>query len=55
MKEIYYLTEGSILKKLIVGGFVFIQFLTNGFSAINKGLGRSRTNLKILAVGFYSI
>lgn len=36
----------------LVGGFVFIQFLSNGFSAINEGLGQTKINLGILAVGF---
>ena len=36
----------------IVGGLIFIQFLSNGFSAINEGLGQTKINLMILAVGF---
>ena len=36
----------------IVGGFIFIQFLINGFSSVNEGLGQTKINLAILAVGF---
>ena len=36
----------------IIGGFIFIQFLVNGFIAINEGLGQTRINLVILAIGF---
>jgi putative MATE family efflux protein len=36
----------------IVGGFIFIQFLNNGFSSINEGLGQTKINLVILAIGF---
>lgn len=36
----------------IIGGFIFIQFLVNGFSGINEGLGQTRINLSILVVGF---
>ncbi len=36
----------------IVGGFIVFQFLSNGFAAINEGLGQTRLNLVILAIGF---
>lgn len=36
----------------IIGGLMFIQFLNNGFSAINEGLGRTKVNLVVLAIGF---
>lgn len=36
----------------IVGGFVFFQFLNNGFASINEGLGQTKINLIILAIGF---
>ncbi len=36
----------------IIGGFIFIQFLVNGFTGINEGLGQTKINLKILFVGF---
>ncbi|XMB73135.1 MATE family efflux transporter [Mycoplasmatota bacterium WC30] len=36
----------------IIGGFLFFQFLNNGFSAINQGLGQTKINLIILAIGF---
>ncbi|MBI9008842.1 MAG: MATE family efflux transporter [Tenericutes bacterium] len=36
----------------IVGGFIFFQFLNNGFASINEGLGQTKINLIILAIGF---
>lgn len=36
----------------IVGGFLFVQFMVHGFVAINEGLGQTKINLMILAVGF---
>lgn len=36
----------------IIGGFIFFQFLINGFAAINEGLGQTKINLVILAIGF---
>ncbi len=36
----------------IIGGFLFFQFLNNGFSAINEGLGQTKINLIILSIGF---
>ena len=35
----------------IIGGFIFIQFLNNGFMSINEGLGQTKHNLIILAIG----
>lgn len=35
----------------ITGGFYFVQFVTNGFSAINEGLGKTYLNLMILPIG----
>ncbi|MBN2876449.1 MAG: MATE family efflux transporter [Bacilli bacterium] len=37
----------------IIGGFLFFQFLNNGFSAINEGLGQTKINLIILSIGFF--
>jgi len=45
-------TEYALMYLPIVGGLVFIPFLMNGFSAINEGLGQTRINLIILAIGF---
>lgn len=36
----------------IVGGFIFVQFMVHGFVAINEGLGQTKINLMILAIGF---
>lgn len=36
----------------IVGGFLFVQFMVHGFVSINEGLGQTKINLMILAVGF---
>lgn len=36
----------------IVGGLLFIQFIVHGFVAINEGLGQTKINLIILAIGF---
>ena len=36
----------------IIGGFIFIQFVVNGFVAVNEGLGQTKINLVILAIGF---
>jgi putative MATE family efflux protein len=44
--------EYALMYIPIIGGFLFIQFIVNGFIAINEGLGQTRINLKILAVGF---
>lgn len=44
--------EYALMYIPIVGGFIFIQFLSNGFSAINEGLGQTKLNLIILAIGF---
>jgi putative MATE family efflux protein len=35
----------------ITGGLYFVQFITNGFAAINEGLGKTVTNLLILPIG----
>lgn len=44
--------EYALMYIPIIGGFLFIQFIVNGFIAINEGLGQTRINLSILAVGF---
>jgi len=44
--------EYALMYIPIIGGLIFIQFIVNGFIAINEGLGQTRINLKILAVGF---
>lgn len=44
--------EYALMYIPIVGGFIFIIFLTNAFSAINEGLGQTKRNLIILAIGF---
>jgi putative MATE family efflux protein len=44
--------EYALMYIPIIGGFLFIQFIVNGFVAINEGLGQTRINLSILAVGF---
>lgn len=36
----------------IIGGFIFVQFIVHGFVAINEGLGQTKINLIILAIGF---
>lgn len=36
----------------IVGALLFVQFLVHGFVAINEGLGQTKVNLIILAIGF---
>lgn len=36
----------------IIGGLIFIQFIVNGFVAINEGLGQTKINLRVLAIGF---
>ncbi len=36
----------------IIGGLIFVQFLVHGFVSINEGLGQTKVNLMILAVGF---
>ncbi len=35
----------------IVGGLLFFQFISSGFAAINEGLGKTKVNFKIMAVG----
>ncbi|MCK5731600.1 MAG: MATE family efflux transporter [Tenericutes bacterium] len=35
----------------IIGGFIIFQFLVNGFMSINEGLGQTKHNLIILAIG----
>ncbi len=35
----------------IIGGFMIWQFLVNGFTSINEGLGQTKYNLMILAIG----
>ncbi len=37
---------------MIVGGLIFINFMSNGFISINEGLGHTRINLIVLAIGF---
>ena len=37
----------------IIGGLIFIQFIVNGFVAINEGLGQTKINLRVLAIGFF--
>jgi putative MATE family efflux protein len=44
--------EYALMYIPIIGGFLFIQFVVNGFIAINEGLGQTRINLSILAIGF---
>jgi len=43
--------ENAIRYLTICGGFFFVQFITNGFAAINEGLGKTFTNLLILPIG----
>lgn len=43
--------ENSIRYLTICGGLYFVQFITNGFAAINEGLGKTFTNLMILPIG----
>jgi len=43
--------ENAIRYLTICGGFFFVQFITNGFAAINEGLGKTFTNLMILPIG----
>lgn len=50
--ETAQIVEYALMYIPIIGGFIFIQFLVNGFVAINEGLGQTRINLSILAVGF---
>jgi putative MATE family efflux protein len=35
----------------IVGSFLFLQFVTSGFAAINEGLGKTSLNFMVLVVG----
>jgi putative MATE family efflux protein len=35
----------------IVGGLLVFQFVSNGFAAINEGLGKTKTNFRIMVVG----
>ncbi len=35
----------------IVGGLLVFQFISSGFAAINEGLGKTKVNFKIMAVG----
>ncbi|MDD3113031.1 MAG: MATE family efflux transporter [Candidatus Izemoplasmatales bacterium] len=35
----------------IVGGLLVFQFVSSGFSAVNEGLGKTKTNFKIMLVG----
>lgn len=44
--------EYALMYIPIIGGFLFIQFIVNGFIAVNEGLGQTRINLSILAIGF---
>lgn len=44
--------EYALMYIPIIGGFLFIQFIVNGFIAVNEGLGQTRVNLSILAIGF---
>jgi len=44
--------EYALMYIPIIGGFIFIQFIVNGFVAVNEGLGQTKINLSILAVGF---
>ena len=44
--------EYALMYIPIIGGFLFIQFIVNGFIAINEGLGQTRINLWVLALGF---
>lgn len=44
--------EYALMYLPIVGGLFFIPFLMNGFSAINEGMGQTKINLVILAIGF---
>jgi putative MATE family efflux protein len=44
--------EYALMYIPIIGGLLFIQFIVNGFIAINEGLGQTRINLTILAIGF---
>lgn len=43
--------EGSVQYLSITGGFFFLQFILNGFVAINEGLGKTAVNLRILPIG----
>ncbi len=35
----------------IVGGLLVFQFISSGFAAVNEGLGKTKTNFKIMSVG----
>ncbi|MBN2504298.1 MAG: MATE family efflux transporter [Bacilli bacterium] len=35
----------------ITGGLIVFQFISSGFAAINEGLGKTKTNFKIMSVG----
>lgn len=43
--------QNAIQYLTICGGFYVVQFITNGFAAINEGLGKTFTNLLILPIG----
>jgi len=36
----------------IIGALLFVQFVVHGFVAINEGLGQTKINLIVLAIGF---
>ena len=46
------IVEYALMYIPIIGGFIFIQFIVNGFVAINEGLGQTKINLLVLAIGF---
>lgn len=45
--------EYALMYIPIIGGLIFIQFIVNGFVAINEGLGQTKINLRVLAIGFF--
>jgi len=44
-------TAYAIQYLAIVGGLIVFQFVSNGFAAINEGLGKTKTNFQIMLIG----
>lgn len=54
--EIFNIDKAEVISAandylVIVGSFLFVQFITSSFSAINEGLGKTALNFSILVIG----
>lgn len=54
--EIFNIDKAEVINAandylVIVGSFLFVQFITSSFSAINEGLGKTALNFSILVIG----